>query len=327
MCARIGQCVVIAFLIILVNFALPRMMPGDPAQCLTDTDVDAPYQLDEDTRSRLLAYYGLDKPLPEQFLAYLANLARLDLGFAIYYKCRVSDLLAERLPWTLLLAGTSFIISAVAGVALGTTAAFRRDTRLDRALLAVLLGLGAMPAYLVGMLALLVLSARLRLFPLGGATAAFAQYASPWEAGADILRHLVLPAAVLALGQTARVFLLARNATVLVLGETYMTLAEAKGLPWRRRVFRYGMRNAVLPIYTRLGMQVGSLVTGTILVESVFNYPGMGRLAFEAAMVHDYPVLQGILLVTTFAVLGANVFVDLTYRFTDPRVRTAHDPD
>ena len=326
MIARIGQYILVLLVILLLNFALPRMMPGDPMQPMTGTNLDAPSELDEETRIRLLEYHGLDKPLPQQFLAYLGNLARLDLGYAIYYKCEVSTLIAERLPWTILLAGTSFVISALVGVVLGTVAAYRQSTCLDRALVASVLGVRAMPAYLVGMLAILVFSARLKLFPLGGATAPFAQYASLWGTATDIVWHLALPALVLSMGQTARVFLLARNATIPVLGEPYMTLAEAKGLSWGRKVFRYGMRNAILPVYTRLGMQLGFLVTGAILIENVFHYPGMGRLIYEAALVHDYPVLQGIFLVTTLSIVGANLLVDCTYPLVDPRVRRSHEP-
>jgi len=323
MSARIGQYILALLVVLLLNFAVPRMMPGDPAQSLTNTELDTPFQLDEETRGRLLRYHGLDRPLPQQFLAYLGNLARLDLGYAIYYKCDVSALIAERLPWTVLLAGVSFALSALAGVVLGTIAACRQGTRLDRGLVASLLAVRAMPAYLTGMLAIVLFSARLKLFPLGGATAPFARYASAWAAAGDILWHLALPALVLSVAQTARVFLLMRNSMVLVLGEAYMTTAEAKGLPWRRRVFRYGMRNAILPVYTRLGMQLGFLVSGTIFIESVFHYPGMGRLTYEAALVHDYPTLQGIFLVTALSIIGANLLVDCTYHLVDPRVRSA----
>ena len=325
MATRIGQYGLVLFVILLLNFVLPRMMPGDPTQSLTGTNLDTPFELDDETRARLLEYHGLDRPLPQQFLAYLGNLARLDLGDAIYYKCKVSTLIAERLPWTLLLAGTSFVLSALVGVVLGTIAAYRQGTRLDRGLVASVLAVRAMPAYLVGMLAILVFSARLKLFPLGGATAPFARYASLCTTAADILWHLALPALVLCVAQTARVFLLTRNATVLVLGEPYMTMAEAKGLSWSRKVFRYGLRNAILPVYTRLGMQLGFLVTGTIFIENVFHYPGMGRLIYEAALVHDYPVLQGIFLVSALAIVGANLVVDCTYRLVDPRVKRAYE--
>ena len=186
------------------------------------------------------------------------------------------------------------------------------------------MGIRAMPAYLLGMLAIIVFSVQLRLFPLGGAATPFAKYASMGQAGLDILRHLALPALVLTLEQVAGTAIIMRNSVVAVQGETFMLLAKAKGLSRSRRLLRYGMRNAILPVYTRLGMHLGFLVSGTVFVETVFNYPGMGRLAYEAALVHDYPVLQAIFLLTTLCVVGANVLVDLTYPFLDPRVRAEH---
>jgi len=320
---KVGQYVLVVLLIFVFNFTLPRLMPGDPTDFVTGTDVDAPYVLDEETRQRLLAYHGLDKPVAAQFARYVANVACGDLGYAIYYKCPVSGLVGSRLPWTLLLAGTAFVLSTVAGVFLGAAAAFRAGSRLDRTLTGVLLGIRAMPAYLLGMLAIIVFSVGLGLFPLGGATSAFARYSSPFGAAADIVWHMMLPLAVLTIAQIAGVYLTMRNAMVAVLGETYMLMAEAKGLPPRRRAYSYGMRNAILPLYSRVGVRLGMLVTGTIFIESVFNYPGMGRLAYEATMVHDYPVLQGIFLVTALAIVGANILVDATYWLVDPRVRQA----
>lgn len=318
-----SQYVLAVFAIVLFNFTLPRLMPGDPTDSLTGTDVDAPYTLDEETREKLLEYHGLDSPLPAQFARYLGNLARCDLGYAIYYKCPVSELLWERMPWTLFLAGTAFVLSTVVGVVLGTVAAFRAGSRFDRTLSGALLGIRAIPAYLTGMLAIIVFSVGLALFPLGGATSPFATYSSPLATAVDILWHMMLPLLVLTLAQIAGVFLTMRNAMISILGETYMLMAEAKGLPRRRRFFCYGMRNAILPLYTRIGMRLGFLVTGALFVENVFNYPGMGRLAYEATMVHDYPVLQGIFLVTALAIVGANIVVDVTYRLVDPRVKQA----
>ena len=324
MLGKLGQYALVVVILILANFALPRMMPGDPTDCLTGTDVDLPYQLDDETRQRVLEYHGLDKPVTHQLLGYFVNLARLDLGYAIYYKCSVSSLIAERLPWTLLLAGSSFLLSAALGVSLGTVAACRHGSRLDRVIVGVLMGIRAMPAYLLGMLVIIVFSVQLRLLPLGGAATPFVNYATLGQAGLDILRHLTLPALVLTLEQVAGTAIIMRNSVVAVQGETFMLLAEAKGLSRSRRLLRYGMRNAILPVYTRLGIHLGFLVSGTVFVETVFNYPGMGRLAYEAALVHDYPVLQAIFLLTTLCVVGANLLVDVTYPFLDPRVRAEH---
>jgi peptide/nickel transport system permease protein len=319
--AKAGQYLLVLLAIVVVNFTLPRVMPGDPTDCLTGTPADLPYHLDEEARAHLLAYHGLDQPLPRQFLHYLANLFRFDLGYAIYYKCPVSRLIGERLPWTLLLAGTSLLLSVALGAALGAVAAYRRGSSLERGLVYAILGMRAMPAYLMGMLAIVFFGVKLNLLPLGGATDSFARYSSPLAAGSDILRHMVMPVLVLTAEQMTGSFLTVRSSMVPVLGETYMLAAEAKGLAWGRRVFRYGMRNAVLPLYAGMGMHLGFLVTGVIFVETVFNYPGVGQLTYEAVMVHDYPVLQGVFLLSALAVIGTNALVDATYRFVDPRAR------
>ncbi len=325
MLGKLGQYAGLAAMLLVVNFALPRLMPGDPADALAGSDQDLPYQLDADTRARLRAYYGLDLPLHRQFLRYLRQLARLDLGYAIYYHCDVSRLLAQRLPWTLLLAGTAFVCSSALGVWLGAWAAYRQGSRLDRLLVAAVTALRSAPAYLVGMLLIILFSVKLKWFPLGGAARPFAAYPSRWAAARDILWHLALPAAALTLEQLAGAALIMRNALVAIRGEPFMLLAEAKGLPRRRRVFRYGVRNAILPLYNRLGMRLGLLVTGAIFIESVFNYPGLGRLAYDAALARDYPVMQGVFLVAAASIVAANLFVDLTAPWLDPRLRRSHE--
>ncbi len=309
------------FVIILLNFLIPRIMPGDPTDCLLGTNEDAQFNLSPEDRARLLSYHGLDRPLHEQFGRYLVNLARLDLGYAIYYKQPVSSLIVERLPWTILLMGTSFFLAALIGVVLGSFAAHRQGTRSDQALTSTVLVFRAIPAFIFAMLAIILFGVILKAFPLGGATSSITRYANPFCAGADILWHLFLPVFVLTLEQVAGPFLLMRNSTVTVLGETYVTMAHAKGLPRRRILHRYEMRNAVLPVFTRLGMHLGFLVTGAIFIETVFKYPGMGRLIFDAVQFHDYPVIQGVFLVVALSILVANICVDILYRYLDPRIR------
>jgi peptide/nickel transport system permease protein len=320
MLRRILQYVLAFFVIILLNFLIPRMMPGDPTDCLLGTNEDAQFSLSAEDRARLLQYYGLDRSWPEQFGRYLANLAKLDLGYATYYKRPVSSLIAERLPWTILLTGTSFFLSAAIGIMLGSFAAHRHGARPDQAVTGAMLVLRAIPAFILGMLAVIFFGVILKAFPLGGATTSITRYGSPFSAGADILWHLFLPVSVLTLEQLAGPFLLMRNSMVTVLGETYVTMARAKGLPGRRILHRYEMRNAVLPVFTRLGMHLGFLVTGAIFIETVFRYPGMGRLIFDAVQFHDYPVIQGVFLVVALFILAANIAVDILYRRLDPRI-------
>ena len=322
---RIGQYALVLAAAVVINFALPRLMPGDPTDRLTGTDLDLAGSLDQQTRERLLSYYGLDKPLAVQFVRYLEELSHLDLGYAYYYGCPVSQLIWERLPWTLLVVGGSLLLATALGLGLGSLAAYRQGTALDKLLVSGLVWLRAVPPYLLGMLAIVVLSVKLSLFPLGGAAAPFAQYGSVWSAAGDIAAHAALPVLVLMLGELPMTFLVMRNSMVSVLGENYMLAARAKGLTRARRLFRYGMRNALLPLYTRLGLRLGTLFGGAIFVETVFNYPGIGRLVYDASLVHDYPVLQGIFLLIAAAVVAANLLVDSTYRLLDPRAVESHE--
>jgi peptide/nickel transport system permease protein len=318
---KVLQYILALFVIILLNFLIPRMMPGDPTDCLLGTNQDAQFNLSPEDRARLLSYYGLDRPVIVQFGHYLANLAALDLGHAVYYKRPVSSLIAERLPWTMLLMGASFFLSTILGVVLGSAAAHRQGAMSDHALTSAVLVFRAIPAFILGMLAIVLFGVILGIFPLGGATSSITRYGSPFSAGADIIWHLLLPVMVLTLEQTAGPFLLMRNSMVAVLGETYVAMARAKGLPERRILHRYEMRNAILPVFTRLGMHAGFMITGAIFIETVFKYPGMGRLIFEAVQFHDYPVIQGVFLVVAVSILAANICVDVLYRYLDPRIR------
>jgi peptide/nickel transport system permease protein len=318
---RFSHYILTLAVITVLNFLIPRVMPGDPVNFLLGTEQDLPVQIDEETRQMLLEYHGLDKPITHQFLRYISNLAHLDLGFAIYYKCKVSTLILNRLPWTILLMGTSFCLATLIGIILGAASGYRQGTKTDQALLGSAVVMGSIPVFLLGMLAVIFLSVKLKLFPLGGATSPFAQYSSSASAALDILWHLALPALVLTMEQVMGTFLLMRNSMVTILGEPYMLYAHAKGLSRYRVAFQHGVPNAVLPVFTRLGMKVGFLITGTIFIETIFNYPGVGRLTYEAVLMHDYPVIQGIFFISMLSIVGANALVDGFYRYIDPRIR------
>ncbi len=308
-----------------LNFLLPRAMPGDPLLALMDPESDA-YLADPGIRERILQYYGLDRPLWEQYLVYLGRLARGELGWSIALNTSVAGLLAEHLPWTLLLMVPSILLATLISVWAGAHAGWRRDTRVDRALLVAFLLLDTVPIFLLGILLLMVFGVYLGRFPLSGGQTPFASYASPWAQLADILRHLALPMATLTLGLAGRNFLLARNSMVTVLGMEFMQVARGKGLPEPTLKYRHGLRNAVLPLVTRFAMQMGAALTGMILIETLFAYPGMGRLMFTAVAARDYPVLEGGFLVAGVAVLLANALADLSYAWLDPRTREAPCP-
>ncbi|OGO54022.1 MAG: hypothetical protein A2V85_12315 [Chloroflexi bacterium RBG_16_72_14] len=305
--------------VVTLVFLLPRLMPGDPLSALDDPD-SGTFIYDDHARAKVAAYYGLDQPLIAQYADYLSDLAHGDLGWSISQSAPVSRLIASRLPWTLLLMGSAVIISSLISFALGVTAGWRRGGRLDRALIVGSSAARAVPEYAMASLLLVLFAVLVPIFPLAGAMTPFARYASPFAAAGDVLRHLALPLAALSLGLLGNKFLLVRNSVIGTLGEDYMLLARAKGLPPRMLKFHHSGRNILLPFITVLGVQLGFAAGGSLFVEAVFAYPGMGTLVNGAVVARDYPLLQGTFLVLALVVLLANLLVELAYGAVDPRV-------
>lgn len=300
-------------------FLLPRLMPGDPLSALDDPD-SGTFIYNESARDRVAAYYGLDQPLIVQYGNYLADLAQGDLGWSISQSAPVSRLIAARLPWTLLLMGSAVLISSLVAFFIGVTAGWHRGGRLDRGLILASSATRAVPEYAMASLLLVAFAVIVPIFPQSGAMTPFARHASPMAAAGDILRHLVLPLTALTLGLVGNKFLLVRNSVIGTLGEDYMLLARAKGLPPRMLKFRHSGRNILLPFITVLGVQLAFAAGGSLFVEAVFAYPGMGTLVNGAVTARDYPLLQGTFLVLALIVLAANLLVELAYGAVDPRV-------
>jgi len=307
--------------VVTLNFVLPRVMPGDPLGALVDPD-SRTHILADEARARLTAYYGLDRPLPEQYVVYLGSLIRGDLGWSISQKAPVADLIAAHLPWTLLLMLPSILLATAISLLVGGHAGWVRGTIADRALLIGCVALGATPVFLVGIALLLVCSVRLGALPLAGSSTPFAVYSSPLEQAFDVLSHLALPLASLTLVMIGRDFLLVRTSMIAVLGEDFMLVARAKGLSDRALKYNHALRNALLPVVTRFSMQMADAVTGAVLIETLFAYPGMGRLMLNGVGARDYPLLEGCFLVTGVVVILANLVADLSYAWLDPRTRS-----
>lgn len=306
--------------VVTLVFLLPRLLPGDPLQGLDDPDSGA-FVYDAQTRARVAAYYGLDRPLVDQYGSYLSGLVRGDLGWSIAQNSPVSTLIARRLPWTLLLMGSALALSSAISFLAGVAAAWRRGGVVDRALIVTLSTSRAIPEYALASVMLVCFAVLLPWFPQSGAQTPFARYPSMYAAVSDVVRHLALPLAALTVGLAANNFLVVRNTVVSTLGEDYMLLARAKGLPPRLLKYRHAGRNALLPFLTALGGETARLAAGAVLfVEFVFAYPGMGTLASSAVTARDYPVLQGTFVVLALVVLVANLVVELAYRAVDPRV-------
>jgi len=321
---RIVQYLATVVIVLSLNFFLPRLMPGDPLSVLTgDPSADAPMLLTEEMRAKLMSYYGLDKPLLDQYKEYLGNVMHGDLGWSIYYNTPVASLIWGRLKWTLLLMGTATAIYVLLGIVLGAISAWRRGTKTDVGLLIGVFAMGSWPSFFLAMLLIIFFSVKLGAFPMGGVRSTTIGRENGLRQALDVAHHLVLPCLSLVLTHVPSVYLLVRNSLLTVLGEDYIRTARAKGLHERTILWRHTLPNALLPVVTMIAMRFGFLIMGTISVEVVFSYPGMGTLILDAFSARDYPVLQGIFLFIMLTVLFFNSLAELAYARLDPRVRRA----
>jgi peptide/nickel transport system permease protein len=310
-----------AWAAITMNFLIPRLMPGNPAQILM-----ARFQgrLSPAALKSLTILFGLNHSgLWSQYVTYWRNLASGNLGVSFtYFPTSVSSVIGSALPWTAMLIGVSTVISFVLGTMLGIVVAWRRGTWLD-SLLPVTTFFSAIPYFWLALIALLLLAVDVPWFPLSGAYAqgAAVGFNGPFLASAAY--HAALPAITIVLSSIAGWLLGMRNMMVATMAEDYITMAEAKGLTRRRIMYVYAARNAVLPTIANFALSLGFVVSGAILVEIVFSYPGIGYVLFQAVSNEDFPLMQGIFLVITLAVLVANLLADLAYVFLDPRTREA----
>lgn len=312
--------------VLLLNFWLPRLLPGGPVDFLTSGEDGAVY-ITEAQREAMLAYYNLDDSLWLQFLAYIQGMMTLDFGLSIQYKASVFEVILVRLPWTLLLVGLATALSIVIGLAVGLFSAWRHPGKTDRALFLSMLGLSAVPEFLIGMILLILLAVNGNMFPLAGAQTPFL-FSDFWLVHVlDVIRHLVLPVATLTLGNLAGLYLLMRNEAIRVRSEPFVEFAVAKGLPGWTVLTRHVARNAALPLFTIIVIRTGGLLAGAVLVETVFSYPGIGKLLQEAIFARDYPLMHGLFLFMTVFVMFFNMLADFLYPRLDPRIRVARRGD
>ncbi len=317
---RLGFYLIAGWTAVTLNFFLPRLMPGDPATALFARFRG---RLGPEALDALRETFGLtDAPLLSQYLTYLAHILRGDLGISVaYFPAPVASVLGTGLLWTAFLAGSALLISFALGTVLGIVAAWWRRGWVDTWLPSALVFVGAFPYFWLAMVALYVLGFTAGLFPLGHAYGEESVPAFTAAFALDVLRHAALPVGTVVVATLGGWLLTMRNTMVTVLGSDYVNLARAKGLPTSRVVLRYAARNALLPSVTGFGMALGFVLGGSLLTEIVFSYPGQGYLLVQAVRNQDYPLMQGIFLVITLAVLGANFLVDLVYLRLDPRTR------
>jgi peptide/nickel transport system permease protein len=317
---RIGFYLLAAWAALTLNFFLPRLMPGDPAAALFARFRG---RLGPEAMDALRETFGLtDAPLISQYVTYLGHVLKGDFGISVaYFPSPVLEVIGTGLVWTILLAGTAVVVSFVIGTLLGVVTAWWRRGWLDSWLPSTLVFVGAFPYFWLAMAALYVLGFTLGWFPLGHAYGADITPGFSATFLVDVIRHAALPVATVVLVTLGGWLLSMRNTMVAILGSDYVNLAHAKGLRPRRVVMRYAARNALLPSVTGFGMALGFVLGGSLLTEIVFSYPGQGYLLVQAVRNQDYPLMQGIFLIITLAVLGANLLVDFVYLWLDPRTR------
>lgn len=312
---RCVKAMLVILFVIAINFALIRAAPGDPASILAGEAgaVDAGFV------ERIRKDYGLDQPLPVQFAAYLKQLVTFNFGDSYRENRPVREIILEKLPATLLLTLSAFVFSIVIGISLGVAAARRAGSSLDALITAGSLVFFAMPLFWFGLLAIVLFSVKLGWLPPYGMSTVGADLMG-WRALLDVGKHLLMPAVTLGLFYVAIYTRVTRAAAIEVMDQDFVKTAHAKGVPegriWRRHI----LRNAMLPVITFVSLQAGHILGGSVLVETVFAWPGIGRLAFDALFQRDYNLLLAVFFVSSVMVVIFNLVADLLYSVADPRI-------
>ena len=317
---RLGFYLAALAVAITINFFLPRLLPGDPAAIILGTSAG---KLSPDSLQVVRAALGLSNaPLPQQFLTYLSNLFQGNLGISYtYFPAPVTKVIGNGLVWTLLLGSFSLIISFALGNLIGIFGSWRRGGFVDSVLPPLLILIGSFPAFFLALALLYAFGVKLGMLPIGHAYSTRLHIGFTLPFFTSVIQHMIMPlttSVLLGLGGWA---LGMRNVMVGVLADDYVTMAEAKGLKQRRIMFNYAARNALLPGVTGLGIALGGILSGQILIETVFSYPGLGFLLINSVNGRDYPLMQGLFMMITVGILAANFLVDILYTRLDPRVR------
>jgi peptide/nickel transport system permease protein len=312
---RLGKASLVVLGVVVLNFLLIRLAPGDPALVIAGQSGAA----DEQFIAQLRAQFGLDRPVAEQLWIYVSGVATGDLGVSHRQQRTVASLILERLPATLLLTGAAFLFAVGAGVAMGAWAARRVGGWGDSAITVLALTFYATPLFWVGLMLVLLFSVQLEWLPSFGMSTVGANLTG-LAAALDVGKHLLLPALTLGLFYMAIYARLTRASMLEVADQDFVKTARAKGVPEARVQRAHVLRNALLPVITFAGIQAGQLIGGSILVETVFAWPGIGRLAFDALLQRDYQLLLGVFLCTSVMVIAFNLVTDLLYALVDPRV-------
>lgn len=313
---KIGWALFTVAFVVVLNFFLFRILPGDPARAVRDP------RLTQQAVEAIRVRFGLDQPLYMQFLLYIRNLLQGELGTSFHTQRPVAQILIENLWNTLLLIGAGTFFSIILGIALGILAAWRSRTVVDYSVLVASLVAWAAPTFWLGIILLFWGSSELGL-PIGGKVTAGGNFASIWERWLDIGRHMLLPTLTYTIIYAGQYTLFMRSAVLDIFSEDYILTAKAKGLNSFQILRDHALRNAMLPTVTVVALNLGFTVAGAIEIETVFSWPGLGHTVVEAVGRQDYPVLQGAFLLLAISVIFANLLADLLYSYLDPRVRVS----
>lgn len=307
--------VILLAAVLVLNFSMMHMAPGDVADTISQSMGGA----DQEILDQIRADYGLDQPFIVQLGRYMGNVLRFDLGYSFFYNMPVTDLILQRLPATLLLVFTAQILALIIGVVLGVISA-RRPNGLASHFVTMLALFGyAAPVFWTGILLLIAFSLKIQLFPVAGMQDVTIE-GGFWAHALDIGKHLVLPTITLGSIFLALYSRLSRATMMEVLGSDYVRTAKAKGLTEREVVYKHALKNSLSPVITLAGLQFSAVISGAVLVEAVFSWPGLGTLAFQSIIARDTPTILGILFFSALVVIVGNLLTDLALRFVDPRV-------
>jgi len=315
---RLVQAIPIVLAIVVLNFCLLQLAEGDAVDVLAGEAGSATPEY----MAELRAKFGLDQPVPVQLAVYLKNVVMLDLGYSFRHEMPVSELIVDRLMPTVLLMASTILLAVGFGIVLGLVAAIGLNTWRDTAISIFALITYATPLFWVGLMLIVVFSLNLGWFPTSGMENV-AMFYEGWDRVRNIAHHLVLPTITLSLFYLALYTRLMRASMLEQAGQDYVTTARAKGVTENRIMFVHVLRNALLPVVTMAGVQVGALIGGSVIVESVFAWPGLGMLAFEALFARDLNLLLGIFLLSALLVVAVNLVVDIVYSTLDPRIEVS----
>lgn len=315
---RLSWSILLIFSVLVLNFLLIHMAPGDPADVIAGEMGGATQEMLDDIRRS----YGLDKPLHIQLWVYLSRAVQGDLGNSFFYNTPVLELILGRMGPTLLLVITALLFALIIGTALGVIAARKPNGLLSSVVTIVSIVGYAAPIFWTGLMFVILFASVIPIFPISGMYDIRLD-GGPFVKALDVAHHLVLPAFTLGIVYLAQYSRLTRASMLEILGSDYIRTARAKGVSEFKIYSKHALRNAILPIVTIAGLQFGAVISGAVLVETVFSWPGLGTLAFESILARDYPTILGILFFSAVLVIAANMITDMVYRLVDPRVGAA----